>query len=173
MIAITIVGALFARIGQRYVIQAPTLFLSRAFRYAFFYVIVVWTPIAVYLLIVYPAWSWWYYVSPENFTLYHIIGPVLVEILLMIAGFAVAGEYVKQGKFGVANTFIAGLVILYIGLVAFPIDVWTKLGTYEEFHSGTARSIFEQNRVRIEFGIIGLYFFLPLVYIFSKISKKE
>lgn len=173
MIAITIIGALFARIGHRYVIQAPTLFLSKAFRYAFFYVIVFWTPIAIYLLIVYPSWSWWYYVPPENFTVYHIIGPVLVEILLMIAGFAVAGEYVKQGKFGIANTFIAGLGILYLGLVVFPMDVWTKLGTYEEFYSGTARSIFEQSRVRIEFGIIGLYFFLPIVYIFSKISKAE
>lgn len=110
---------------------------------------------------------------PDKFTFYHIAGPVLVEILLMIAGFSVAGEYVKQGKFGIANTFIAGLVILYIGLVLFPMDVWTKLGTYEEFYSGQAKSIFEQGRARIEFGIMGLYFFLPLVYMFSKISKAD
>lgn len=173
MIAITIVGALFARVGQHYVIQAPSLFLSRSFRYAFFFTIVFWCPIALYLLIVYPAWSWWYYVPPDKFTFYHIIGPILVEVLLMISGFAVAGEYVKQGKFGMANTFIAGLVIMYIGLVVFPMDIWTKLGTYEEFYSGQAKSIFEQSRVRIEFGIIGLYFFLPLVYIFSKLSRKD
>lgn len=173
IIAITIVGALFARVGQRYVIQAPTLFMSRAFRYAFFFVIFIWSPIALYLLMVYPAWSWWYYVPPQKFTFYHIIGPVILEIFLMIAGFAVAGEYVKKGKFGLANTFIAGLVIAYLAILVFPMDVWTRLGTYEEFYSGQARPIFEQSRARIEFLIIGLYFFLPLVYLFSRLSKKD
>jgi len=112
-------------------------------------------------------------VPEEKFTVYHIAGPVIVEILLMIAGFTVAGEYVKQGKLGVANTFIAGLTILYLGLVIFPTDVWTKLGSYEEFYAGRAKSIFEQDRVRIEFGVIGLYFILPIVYLFSRLSKRD
>ncbi len=58
---------------------------------------------------------------------------------------------------------ILGLLCFYL-----PIRRLSVVGTYEEFESGNALSIFQNHHWLISMIVIGIYFGLPLFYIIRK-----
>lgn len=106
---------------------------------------IVLTPIALYLYVAHPAWSWMYLVDPSN-----VPGVAVVSLLVAHGGAVLGGWYagarlVRAGKKReqlALYALAAGAVVVVVAVAL----AWGRIGrygTYEEFHDGRALSLTE------------------------------
>ena len=133
--------------------RADGLFAAPAFPLVAIFIAVVLTPIALYLYLAHPAWSWMYLVDPGD-----VPGLAIVPLLVLHGGFVVAGWYLaarllrsgrdKQARYGLLG---AAAVVLLASLLA-----WGRIGhygSYQDFHGGRALDIFD---VKLGYVLVGL-----------------
>ena len=133
--------------------RADGLFAAPAFPLVAIFIAVVLTPIALYLYLAHPAWSWMYLVDPGG-----VPGLAIVPLLVLHGGFGVAGWYLggrlirtgreKQARYGL---LAAALVVLLAAAIG-----WGRIGhygSYRDFHDGRAMDLFD---VKLGYVLVGL-----------------
>lgn len=133
--------------------RADGLFAAPAFPLVAIFIAVVLTPIALYLYLAHPAWSWMYLVDPAD-----VPGLAIVPLLVLHGGLVVAGWYLggrlirtgreKQARYGLLG---AGLVVLLLSAIG-----WGRIGhygSYRDFHGGRAIDLFD---VKLGYVLVGL-----------------
>lgn len=134
-------------------VKADGPFAAPAFPLVGIFIGVVLMPIALYLYLAHPAWSWMYLVDPKG-----VPGLAIVPLLAAHAGAVVAGWYlgarlIRTGRDRVALYAIAGGAVVL--LVASAIG-WARIGaygSYREFHGGQALDLWD---VKLGYVLIGL-----------------
>jgi hypothetical protein len=126
-------------------VRAEGPFASPAFPLVAIFVGVVLTPIALYLYLAHPAWSWMYLVDPDR-----IPGPAVVPLLLVHGGLVVAGWYagarlVRAGhkKEQIALYALAGGALVCLVAIALAWGRIGRYGSFDEFHEGRALALME------------------------------
>jgi hypothetical protein len=161
-------GALFALTAARSLKETKVTFRHRYFLRAALFQLLVFVPIGVYLIYYFPAWSWMYFINPRAHSIWLSVLAIGGYFLLMVAGFALTQYFIKRDRIraarGVMVVGILGILCFYL----LPIRRLGVIGTYEEFASGNALSIFQNLHWQISMVIIGIYFGLPLYYIIRK-----
>ena len=135
-------------------LRADGLFAAPAFPLVAIFIAVVLTPIALYLYLAHPAWSWMYLVDPGD-----VPGLAIVPLLVLHGGFVVGGWYLagrllrtrreKQARYGLLAA--AGVILLATALG------WRRIGhygSYQDFHAGHALDIFD---VKLGYVLVGLF----------------
>lgn len=133
--------------------RADGLFAAPAFPLVAIFIAVVLTPIALYLYLAHPSWSWMYLVDPDD-----VPGLAIVPLLVLHGGLVVVGWYLagrlirtgreKQARYGLLG---AGLVVLLLSAIG-----WGRIGhygSYRDFHSGRAIDLFD---VKLGYVLVGL-----------------
>jgi hypothetical protein len=134
-------------------VRADGLFAAPAFPLVAIFIAIVLTPIALYLYLAHPAWSWMYLVDPGE-----VPGLAIVPLLVLHGGAAVAGWYLgarlvrtgreKQARIGLLAGAVVVLAIAAIG--------WGRIGhygSYRDFHGGRAMALFD---VKLGYVLVGL-----------------
>jgi hypothetical protein len=134
-------------------VRADGLFAAPAFPLVAIFIAVVLTPIALYLYLAHPSWSWMYLVDPAD-----VPGLAIVPLLVLHGGLVVAGWYLggrlirtgreKQARYGLLG---AGLVVLLLSAIG-----WGRIGhygSYRDFHGGRAIDLFD---VKLGYVLVGL-----------------
>jgi len=134
-------------------VKADGLFAAPAFPLVAIFIAVVLTPIALYLYLAHPAWSWMYLVDPGD-----VPGLAIVPLLVVHGGFVVAGWYVagrlirtgreKQARYGLLGATLVVLLAIALG--------WGRIGhygSYRDFHGGRAIDIFD---VKLGYVLVGV-----------------
>jgi hypothetical protein len=102
-----------------------------------FEAIIIW-PVALYFYLVYPDWSWMYFVDPRRLPFGAIILVLLGYVATLLggylAGWAILRARKLQALYGVLG---AGAFALLVFLIATRRRLVTH-GTFAEFHSGHA-----------------------------------
>jgi len=134
-------------------VRADGLFAAPAFPLVAIFIAIVLTPIALYLYLAHPSWSWMYLVDPAD-----VPGLAIVPLLVLHGGLVVAGWYLggrlirtgreKQARYGLLG---AGLVVLLLSAIG-----WGRIGhygSYRDFHGGRAIDLFD---VKLGYVLVGL-----------------
>ena len=134
-------------------VRADGIFAAPAFPLVAIFIAVVLTPIALYLYLAHPAWSWLYLVDPGD-----VPGLAIVPLLVLHGGTVVGGWYLgarlirtgreKQARWGVLG---AAAVVLIATLVG-----WGRIGhygSYRDFHGGRSIALFD---VKLGYVLVGL-----------------
>ena len=135
-------------------VKADGQFAAPAFPLVAIFIAVVLTPIALYLYLAHPAWSWMYLVDPAD-----VPGLAIVPLLVLHGGFVVGGWYLagrlirtgreKQARYGLLG---AGVVVVLVTAIG-----WGRIGhygSYRDFHGGRALDIFD---VKLGYVLVGLF----------------
>ncbi len=133
--------------------KADGLFAAPAFPLVAIFIAVVVTPIALYLYLAHPAWSWMYLVDPGD-----VPGLAIVPLLVVHGGFVVLGWYLagrlirtgreKQARYGLLGASLVVLLATALG--------WGRIGhygSYRDFHGGRAIDIFD---VKLGYVLVGV-----------------
>ena len=133
--------------------RADGVFAAPAFPLVAIFIAIVLTPIALYLYLAHPAWSWMYLVDPGD-----VPGLAIVPLLVLHGGFLVGGWYLggrlirtgreKQARYGLLGSALVVLVLTAIG--------WGRIGaygSYRDFHDGRAIDLFD---VKLGYVLVGL-----------------
>jgi hypothetical protein len=161
-------GALFALTAARSLKETKVTFRHRYFLRASLFQLLVFVPIGIYLIYYFPDWSWMYFINPRAHSIWLSVLAIGGYFLLMVVGFGFAQYFIKRDKIGAARGV---MVVGILGMLCFyllPIRRLGVIGTYEEFKSGNALSIFQNLHWQISMVIIGIYFGLSLYYIIRK-----
>ena len=126
--------------------------------------------IPAYAYITNPAWMWGYALDPATIHPWVVVWIFVIYYLCFFAGFSMVP---KKGGWWL----LAGVGVLNLVLLALVWPRYSKVGTYEEFHNGTAANLMDSplsTTLNIAFGVtvVGtalLYFWA----IRKKDSQKE
>ena len=120
-------------------------FASPAFPLVATFIAVVLTPMALYLYLAHPAWSWMYLLDPSD-----VPALALISLLVAHGGTAIAGWYagarlVRAGKKHEQAAFYAlvGAAVVLLAAVGLTWGRIGRYGTYGEFHDGRALALTE------------------------------
>lgn len=142
------------------------------FKRSVFYQIFVFLVIGFYLATVFPAWSWMYYINPEEHSSLLTYGFVLNYFPAFLVGYFISGILIRRGKSQIVR-IILGIDI--VGLILYSLISWERLmfvGGYEEFIDGFARSALNYPFFLWSMAVIGVYFFIPLVIVAIKNQRE-
>ena len=78
--------------------RADGLFAAPAFPLVAIFIAIVLTPIALYLYLAHPSWSWMYLVDPAD-----VPGLAIVPLLVLHGGLVVAGWYRDSPEVGIQH----------------------------------------------------------------------
>ncbi len=109
-----------------------------------------------------------YFINPRAHSIWLSVFAIGGYFLLMVVGFGLTQYFIKRDNIGAARGV---MVVGILGILCFyllPIRRLGVIGTYEEFESGNALSIFQNLHWQISMVIIGIYFGLSLYCIIRK-----
>ncbi|UCD84063.1 MAG: hypothetical protein JSU92_12370 [Deltaproteobacteria bacterium] len=161
-------GALFALTGARPLKSTESTFRHRYFFRAVLFQLFVFVPIGIYLIYYFTAWSWMYFINPQAHSIWWSVLAICGYFLFMVLGFILAQYFIKKDQIGAARGV---MVVGVLGILCFyllPIRRLLVVGTYEEYVSGDAISIYRDLHWTVSMIVIGIYFGLPLFYIIRK-----
>lgn len=133
--------------------RADGLFAAPAFPLVAIFITIVLTPIALYLYLAHPAWSWMYLVDPAD-----VPGLAIVPLLVLHGGFAVGGWYlagrlIRTGREKQAHYILLGATLVVLLATALGWGRIGHYGSYRDFHGGRAIAIFD---VKLGYVLVGL-----------------
>jgi hypothetical protein len=134
-------------------VRADGPFAAPAFPLVVIFIAIVLTPIALYLYLAHPDWSWMYLIDPAD-----VPGLAIVPLLVLHGGFVVVGWYVgarliRTSRDRVALYALAGAALVVVLLV---LIAWGRIGrysSYDDFHAGRSLKILE---VKLGYVLVGL-----------------
>lgn len=137
-----LLGFAFAICGrERIRIDGP--FAPPAFWLVLIFAGVILIPLAFYLYMAHPAWSWMYAVDPERVPSILLVPLLVGHGLVFVSGWWAGGKLVRAHKTRQALWGLLGAALL---LVVMGLVFWGRLGrygTYAEFADGRALPIME------------------------------
>lgn len=142
------------------------------FKRAVLYQIFVFVVIGLYLATAFPAWSWMYYINPEEHSTLLTYGFVLNYFVAFIVGYLIGGVLILKDKIKIALSL---LILDIIALIVYSGLSWERLmyvGGYYEFIDGFARSALKYPFFLWSMIIIGIYFFVPLIIVAMKNQRE-
>lgn len=154
-----IVGGV-ARLTARDASPSDSAARSPAFARAAAFQFLVFLPIGVHLAVLFPDWSWMYFVDPAAISPVWTTLGVLAYGAAMIAGWFAAHAAVREGAprrahaaLGVAGAGAALLTVLALGRLA-------HVGTYADYHAGVAAPVWTHVPFLVSLILWGPYFAL-------------
>ncbi len=66
------------------------------------FLLVVWAPVTLYFALAHPQWSWWYMLTSDQMTLWHLVLPLPVELALGIAGWVLVAHPRSERRMAIA-----------------------------------------------------------------------
>lgn len=137
-----ILGVVFALCGrERIRIDGP--FAPPAFWLVLIFAGVILLPLAFYLYIAHPAWTWMYAVDPARVPSILLLPLLVGHGLVFVGGWLVGGKLVRANRTRYAIYGVLGASLL---LIVFILMFWGRLGrygTYEEFVDGRSLQLME------------------------------
>jgi hypothetical protein len=137
-----ILGVAFALCGRER-IRIDGLFAPPAFWLVLIFAGIILIPLAFYLYMAHPAWTWMYTVDPEAVPSILLLPLLVGHGLMFVGGWLVGGKLVRNHKTRQALYGVLGASVLLIVMV---LLFWGRLGhygTYEEFTDGRALQLME------------------------------
>ena len=128
-------GQLFALTAARDIRSGDAARDRRAFLRAAGFAAFVWWPIGVYLMAVYPAWSWMYLVDPGAHPWLGYAATVAYPAAA-VAGYALGRALVRARR---DAWLVGGIVAANVGLAALVVAPWrrfARVGSYAEWTAG-------------------------------------
>ncbi len=114
-----------------------------AFPILFVFATVLLIPLALYLYLAHPAWTWMYALDPSDIPSLLFLPLLVGHGVAVIAGWVIGGRLIRAGNFRHA---LIGLVMGSLVLAVAVLGLWGRLGragTLEEFRDGRALGLFE------------------------------
>ncbi len=164
------VGLLFALASKNAQKNSSSPF-NRYFKRGLLYQIFVFLLIGFYLATVWPAWSWMYFINPEEKTaLTYLL--VLCYVLSYLVSFVVGWVLIKKNLEKAVYTIFGFLIFMFLLLTFGFLNRIMHVGGYEEFVDGFARDAFNYPEFMWSMTVIGIYFFVPLIFLLRKTYKE-
>ena len=143
-----------------------------SFKQAVLFGLLVFLPIGYYLAIVFPDWSWMYFIDPSKHSIFLTLLCVTLYFPALLLGYLLTALLIRFDRGTLASgPFLVG-VLGFLFFLTVPYERIIVLGTYNEFRTGNAPSIFSQPFFLASMAVIGIYYFVPLGLILWKNYKK-
>ncbi len=132
-----LIGMLFGYFNARQIAATGSLFFNRYYLFALLFQTLFCMPLAIYCYLVFPDWCWMYVIKAERVPRMWVVLAFLGYYAVMTLGFGLSAWKER-------TTYGAGRRLLDLSLVACAILFFIFyrrllfVGTFEEFHAGTA-----------------------------------
>ncbi len=147
---------------------------TKYFWRAFLFQLLIFFPIGLYLFLIWPDWSWMYWVNnsttPTGIKVLALSG----YIISFLIGYIGSAYAIKAGKDIVAYilAIIGAAGIIIISIIGYKSLI--HIGTYEEFLKEVAPYVWYDTRFIISMIIIGLYFGIPgIIVIYLNLKENN
>ena len=131
------------------VLQPP---LMRTTAYGLF----VFLPVGIFLVHVYPAWSWMYLIDPSEHTPLVSFSAVLAYPVCCVAGYLLTERALRQGRAAVAYAVAAVGAAGATAATVVPLDRLTLMGSYKEWELGVARRVWHHGPWMWDMVLVGM-----------------
>lgn len=151
-------GHLFALTAAADIRSGDAVRDRKAFLRATAFAVGVFWPIGVYLMTVYPAWSWMYFVDPTAHPRWVGYAATLAYPISGVAGYALARAFIRAGRTSAAVAGCVASAAGFLSLVFVPWHRFIYVGTFAEWAAGVAAPLLSDWRWIRDMVIIGTVF---------------
>ncbi len=158
-------GSVIALAAWDEIRQAESIFATRSFKQAFLFGLLVFLPIGYFLAFTFTGWSWMYFIDPSRYSLLVTFLCVTGYLPALLVGYILTAWLIRMDGGALAFGPAAVGFLGFLFFLTVPYKRLLYLGSYQQFVTQTAPSIFTNVFFLASMGIIGIYYFVPLIYI--------
>ncbi|MCA9771113.1 MAG: hypothetical protein KC466_01815 [Myxococcales bacterium] len=155
-----VVGAVACLTARGEVIEARSPVANRPFVRALAFQCLVFVPIGIHLAVLYPGWSWMYFVDTDTLAPVWTALAVFGYVVSMVVGFLFADRAVRQGRVLDVQLAVAVTMVAAAVLTVTQLDRLTAVGTHAAFRAGTATPVWQDLPFLASLLLWGPYFAL-------------
>lgn len=138
-----LIGLWIGFVARKQLRNEPSIYGNPYFESALLFQIFVMLPIAFYLYLKYPDWSWMYFIDPKELPPYSASLSLLLYPAAMVLGYAYAGKAARRDQvkpiYSAMGATLFGLAMLAVSTLR---RLWT-VTTFDGYHQGLGIPIWE------------------------------